>query len=111
MGSPQAAGRWLPIEAAQNETRGQIIGNRILTLFGNPALMLIGLCPFTTAGLWRQLSRSEGRMVGLATAMFIGLFAFGHELFGWSGVPNDEVQLGLFLAFILGIVCGYKTKG
>jgi hypothetical protein len=50
-------------------------------------------------------------MVGLATAMFIGLFAFGHELFGWSGAPSDEVQLGLFLAFILGIVCGYKTKG
>jgi hypothetical protein len=50
-------------------------------------------------------------MVGLATAMFIGLFAFGHELLGWSGVPNDEVQLGLFLSFILGIVAGYKTKG
>lgn len=50
-------------------------------------------------------------MVGLAIAMFIGLFAFGHELFGWSGAPSDEVQLGLFLAFILGIVCGYKTKG
>lgn len=53
----------------------------------------------------------ERQMVGLATAMFIELFAFGHELFGWSSVPSDEVQLGLFLAFILGIVCGYKTKG
>jgi hypothetical protein len=50
-------------------------------------------------------------MVGLAIAMFIGLFAFGHEFFGWSSLPNDEVQLGLFLSFILGIVCGYKTKG
>jgi hypothetical protein len=50
-------------------------------------------------------------MVGLATAMFIGLFAFGHELVGWSSVANDDVQLGLFLAFILGIICGYKTKG
>ena len=50
-------------------------------------------------------------MVGLATAMFIGLFAFGHEMLGWSGVANDEVQLGLFISFILGVVCGYKTKG
>ncbi len=50
-------------------------------------------------------------MVGLAIAMFIGLFAFGHELLGWSNVGSDEVQLGLFLAFILGIVCGYKTRG
>lgn len=58
-----------------------------------------------------RLGRTEEPMVGLATAMFIGLFAFGHEFFGWGGVPNDDVQLGLFLAFILGIVCGYKTKG
>lgn len=50
-------------------------------------------------------------MVGLATAMFIGLFAFGQEFFGWSNHENDQVQLGLFVAFILGIVCGYKTKG
>lgn len=50
-------------------------------------------------------------MVGLATAMFIGLFAFGQEFFGWSGSSNNQVQLGLFVAFILGIVCGYKTKG
>jgi hypothetical protein len=50
-------------------------------------------------------------MVGLATAMFIGLFAFGQEFFGWGSATNEEVQLGLFVAFILGIVCGYKTKG
>ncbi len=50
-------------------------------------------------------------MVGLATAMFIGLFAFGQELMGWGNGANDKVQLGLFVAFILGIVCGYKTKG
>lgn len=50
-------------------------------------------------------------MVGLATAMFIGLFAFGQEFLGWNGSSNNQVQLGLFVAFILGIVCGYKTKG
>lgn len=86
-------------------------GNRILTMFGNAALMVTGLCTFTTVGSWWQFRRSEDPMVGLATAMFIGLFAFGHELLGWGGVPSDEVQLGLFLSFILGIVCGYKTKG
>jgi hypothetical protein len=50
-------------------------------------------------------------MVGLAIAIFIGLFAFGQQVLGWDGTSNDEVQMGLFLAFILGIVCGYKTKG
>ncbi len=50
-------------------------------------------------------------MVGLATAMFIGLFAFGQEFLGWSHDNNEHVQLGLFVAFVLGIICGYKTKG
>lgn len=50
-------------------------------------------------------------MVGLATAMFIALFAFGQEFLGWTHASNDQVQLGLFISFILGIVCGYKTRG
>jgi threonine/homoserine efflux transporter RhtA len=50
-------------------------------------------------------------MVGLAAAMFVALYAFGHELVGWNDSSNSSVQLGLFIAFILGIVCGYKTKG
>lgn len=49
-------------------------------------------------------------MVGLALMMFIGLFAFGANLFGWSD-PTGEVQLGLFMSFLFGIICGYKTKG
>ncbi|WP_156874152.1 hypothetical protein [Sphingorhabdus lutea] len=52
----------------------------------------------------------ENKMVGLATMMFIALFGFGHELLGWNG-ENEQVQLGLFLAFIFGIIAGYKTKG
>ncbi|MEP7351418.1 MAG: hypothetical protein ABI668_15915 [Sphingorhabdus sp.] len=63
------------------------------------------------AGALWDCRRPEELMVGLATAMFIGLFAFGQEFFGWGSATNDEVQLGLFLAFILGIICGYKTKG
>jgi hypothetical protein len=50
-------------------------------------------------------------MVGLAAAMFIALFAFGHEFLGWSMDANNEVQIGLFISFVLGILCGYKTKG
>lgn len=50
-------------------------------------------------------------MVGLATAIFVGLFAWGHDMLGWGQTVNDEVQLGLFLAFTLGIVAGYKVRG
>lgn len=57
--------------------------------------------------------RKEGlhaMMMGLALCMFIGLFAFGHDLLGWSD-PAGQVQMGLFMAFLFGIVCGYRTKG
>jgi hypothetical protein len=50
-------------------------------------------------------------MVGLAAAMFVGLFAFGQSLIGWNGSDNNDVQLALFIAFVLGILCGYKTRG
>lgn len=50
-------------------------------------------------------------MVGLAAAMFVGLFAFGYQFFGWSQVAHEQLQIGLFLSFVLGIICGYKTKG
>lgn len=49
-------------------------------------------------------------MMGIALGMFIGLFAFGHELVGWTD-PDGQVQLGLFMSFLFGIVCGYRTKG
>ena len=50
-------------------------------------------------------------MVGLAAAMFVGLFAFGYQFFGWTQAAHEHVQMGLFLSFILGIICGYKTRG
>jgi hypothetical protein len=53
----------------------------------------------------------ELNMVGLASAMFVALFAFGWQFFGWSHSAHTELQLGLFLSFVLGIICGYKTKG
>ncbi|MEA3053260.1 MAG: hypothetical protein QOG72_2163 [Sphingomonadales bacterium] len=49
-------------------------------------------------------------MVGLALMMFLGLFAFGSQLMGWSD-PNGQVQLGIFMSFLFGIICGYKTRG
>ena len=49
-------------------------------------------------------------MAGLALIMFIGLFAFGGEMMGWP-TADGQVQLGLFMSFLFGIVCGYRTKG
>ncbi len=47
-------------------------------------------------------------MTFLALSMFIGLFAFGGSFLGWQD-PNGQIQLGLFMAFLFGIVCGYKS--
>ena len=48
-------------------------------------------------------------IIGLASAMFIALFAWGSRYFGWDD-PDGKVQMALFTTFILGIICGYKTK-
>ena len=47
-------------------------------------------------------------MTMLALVMFITMFAFGGEYIGWHD-PHGEVQLALFMAFIFGIICGYRT--
>jgi hypothetical protein len=49
-------------------------------------------------------------MAGLAMMMFIALFAFGGQYFGWSD-SGGRVQLALFSAYIFGIICGYRVKG
>ncbi|MCY7338497.1 MAG: hypothetical protein LH465_00830 [Sphingomonas bacterium] len=49
-------------------------------------------------------------MVLLAATMFVALFGFGANYFGWSD-PLGRVQLALFTTFVLGIVCGYKVRG
>lgn len=48
-------------------------------------------------------------MVALASAMFVGLFGWGADYFGWSD-PDGKVQLALFTAFVLGAVSGYKSR-
>ena len=49
-------------------------------------------------------------MVLLAATMFVALFGFGANYFGWSD-PLGKVQLALFTTFVLGIICGYKVRG
>jgi hypothetical protein len=48
-------------------------------------------------------------MMGLALGMFIGLFGFGAQMLGWSD-PEGNVRLALFMAFLFGIICGYRTR-
>ena len=49
-------------------------------------------------------------LIGIAAAMFVWLFGWGSDYFGWYD-PDGKIQLALFTTFVLGIVCGYKTKG
>lgn len=49
-------------------------------------------------------------MAYLAMMMFVALFAFGQQYFGWSD-PHGRVQLCLFGAFLFGIIAGYRAKG
>jgi hypothetical protein len=53
--------------------------------------------------------RSEAMVVGIAALMFVWLFGWGGEYFHWYD-PSGKVQLCLFVSFVLGILCGYKTK-
>ena len=48
-------------------------------------------------------------MVWLALAMFVSLFGWGAQYFGWHD-PVGKVQLALFTSFILGMICGYKNQ-
>jgi hypothetical protein len=49
-------------------------------------------------------------MTWLSLIMFVALMSFGQGYFGWSD-PDGKVQLVLFTTFVLGVICGYKTKG
>lgn len=48
-------------------------------------------------------------MTWIALAMFVGLIAFGEQYFGWSD-PTGKVQLAIFTTFVLGVICGYRSK-
>ena len=48
-------------------------------------------------------------MVAIAATMFVWLFGWGADYFSWFD-PSGTIQLALFTSFILGIVCGYRTR-
>jgi len=48
-------------------------------------------------------------MVGLAIVIFITLFGWGGKYIGWDD-PDGKVQLALGVAFILGVLSGYKVR-
>ena len=49
-------------------------------------------------------------VAGIAIAMFIALFGWGAEYFGWHDA-GGKVQLALATSFILGAVASYKARG
>lgn len=48
-------------------------------------------------------------IVGIAAAIFIALFGWGSDYFGWDD-STGKVQLALFTTFVLGIICGFKSR-
>jgi hypothetical protein len=52
-------------------------------------------------------SGEDRTVTGLALAMFIALFGWGAQYFGWHD-PTGKIQLALFTTFVLGVICGYK---
>ena len=49
-------------------------------------------------------------VAAVAIAMFIALFGWGADYFGWDDT-SGRVQLALFTSFILGVIASYKTRG
>jgi len=45
----------------------------------------------------------------LSLALFVGLWGWGRQAFGWYD-PEGQVQLALFACFLLGMVCGYRAR-
>ena len=48
-------------------------------------------------------------MAPLALMLFIGLFGFGDQVFGWSDI-SQTMQVALFASFLFGIICGWRTN-
>lgn len=45
----------------------------------------------------------------LATALFVGLFAFGPEVLGYAD-DDGTVRLALFATFVFGLLTGYRAN-
>lgn len=48
-------------------------------------------------------------MAVVAMFLFISVFAFGQDYFGWTD-PAGYVQLSLVACFVFGIICGIRVK-
>jgi|JRYG01.1.fsa_nt_gb hypothetical protein len=48
-------------------------------------------------------------MNALAIAMFVCLFAFGRQIFGWTD-HHGNVQIALVAAFLFGILSTWRTS-
>lgn len=46
----------------------------------------------------------------LAIALFVALFAFGKEVFGWHDADGD-VQLALVASFLFGVIAAFRNRG
>ena len=44
----------------------------------------------------------------LSMGMFLGLWNYGKQTFGWSD-PDGQVSMAIFVAYILGIIGGYRV--
>lgn len=52
----------------------------------------------------------EVKMAMLAIAMFVALFAFGRQIFGWQDADGD-VQLALVASFLFGVIASFRNRG
>ena len=48
-------------------------------------------------------------LAGIAIALFVALFGWGANYFGWDE-PDGKVRLDLSTCFVLGTLCGFKAK-
>ena len=48
-------------------------------------------------------------MAGIALLLFVTLFAFGGNYYGWED-PVGHVSTALFASFVFGIICGFRVK-
>jgi hypothetical protein len=80
---------------------------------GKPARLSLPLCftfdLFGASPSGADCCRREIFMGMLALAMFIGLWGWGQDLFGWSD-PDGQVRLAILVSFIFGIICGFRVK-
>jgi hypothetical protein len=74
--------------------------------FGNQ----FALCRTPVNSRLQSGAENGTRIMGMiALSMFIGLWFYGKQMFGWSD-PNGDINLAIFVTFILGIICGYRVK-